>query len=111
MKICHACQQTYSDDVEFCPCDGARLAAQATETEVQLAAGLSRRYRIIRRLGAGGMGAVFLAGQTATRVVGTADRNAGGPWWLPNPGRVDVIRHAGPPCDANGHRRRQQTYG
>jgi serine/threonine-protein kinase len=63
MKICHTCQQTYSDDVEFCPRDGARLAAQATETEAQLAAGLSRRFRIVRRLGAGGMGTVFLAEQ------------------------------------------------
>jgi tetratricopeptide (TPR) repeat protein len=63
MKICHTCQQTYSDDIEFCPHDGARLAAQATETEAQLAAGLSRRFRIIRRLGQGGMGTVFLAEQ------------------------------------------------
>ena len=63
MKICHTCQQTYSDDVEFCPRDGARLAAQATETEAQLAAGLSRRFRLVRRLGQGGMGTVFLAEQ------------------------------------------------
>jgi len=63
MKICHTCQQTYSDDVEFCPHDGARLAAQATETEAQLAAGLSRRFRIIRQLGKGGMGTGFLAEQ------------------------------------------------
>jgi serine/threonine-protein kinase len=63
MKICHTCQQTYSDDVEFCPRDGARLAAQATETEAQLAAGLSRRFRLVRRLGQGGMGTVFLAQQ------------------------------------------------
>jgi serine/threonine-protein kinase len=65
MKICHTCQQTYSDEVEFCPRDGARLAAQATETEAQLAAGLSRRFRLVRRLGAGGMGTVFLAEQIA----------------------------------------------
>jgi len=65
MKICSTCQQTYSDDVECCPRDGARLAAQATETEAQLAAGLSRRFRIIRRLGEGGMGTVFLAEQIA----------------------------------------------
>jgi serine/threonine-protein kinase len=56
MKACPACQHTYSDDVEFCPRDGARLAAPATETEAQLAAGLSRRFRLVRRLGAGGMG-------------------------------------------------------
>ncbi len=63
MKICPTCQQTYSDDAEFCPRDGAHLAAHATETEAQLAAGLSRRFRIVRRLGAGGMGTVFLAEQ------------------------------------------------
>jgi serine/threonine-protein kinase len=65
MKICHTCQQTYSDDVEFCPRDGAHLTAQATETEAQLAAGLSRRFRLVRRLGAGAMGTVFLAEQIA----------------------------------------------
>jgi formylglycine-generating enzyme required for sulfatase activity len=27
MKICSTCQQTYSDDVEFCPRDGAHLTA------------------------------------------------------------------------------------
>ena len=65
MKICHTCQQTYSDTIHFCPRDGDRLTAQATETEAQLAAGLSRRFRIVRQLGAGGMGAVFLAEQIA----------------------------------------------
>ena len=65
MKTCPTCQQTHSDDVEFCPHDGAWLAAPATETEPQLAGQLSRRFRIVRRLGAGGMGAVFLAEQIA----------------------------------------------
>jgi serine/threonine-protein kinase len=65
MKICPTCQQTYSDDVEFCPRDGAHLTAQATETEAQLAGQLPRRFRIVRRLGAGAMGTVFLAEQIA----------------------------------------------
>jgi serine/threonine-protein kinase len=59
MKICPTCQQTYSDDVEFCARDGAHLTAQATETEAQLAGQLSRRFRIVRRLGAGAMGTVL----------------------------------------------------
>jgi len=29
MKTCHTCQQTYSDDVEFCPRDGALHSAVA----------------------------------------------------------------------------------
>ena len=57
MRACPQCQRTYPDDTDFCPRDGAHLTAQATQTEAQLAAGLSRR------LGAGGMGAVFLAEQ------------------------------------------------
>ena len=63
MKTCPTCQKTYPDDFSLCPRDGAHLTAQATETEAQLAAGLSRRFRIVRRLGKGGMGTVFLAEQ------------------------------------------------
>jgi formylglycine-generating enzyme required for sulfatase activity/DNA-directed RNA polymerase subunit RPC12/RpoP len=31
MKTCPSCHQTYSDDVEFCPSDGTRLAAEVRD--------------------------------------------------------------------------------
>src|ERR1039458_5591227 len=65
MKICPTCRRTYAAAFSHCPGDGALLTVQATETDAQLAANLSRRYRIVRRLGAGGMGTVFLAEQLA----------------------------------------------
>ena len=63
MKICPQCQRTYADDMEFCPQDGTHLTAPSIAMEGQLAAGLARRFRIVRRLGAGGMGTVYLAEQ------------------------------------------------
>jgi serine/threonine-protein kinase len=51
--------------LEFCPRDGARLTAAVIETEAQVARGLARRFRIVRRLGAGGTGTVYLAEQIA----------------------------------------------
>src|SRR5579862_3270272 len=63
MKNCPQCQRTFADDMEFCSQDGTRLTAVVPGAETQLAAGLSRRFKIVRRLGAGGMGTVFLAEQ------------------------------------------------
>lgn len=63
MKICPTCQRNYPDDFSVCPRDATPLTAQATEADAQLAAGLSSRFRIIRQLGQGGMGTVFLAEQ------------------------------------------------
>jgi serine/threonine-protein kinase len=49
----------------FCPRDGTPLPAPPTAKEDELASGLARRYRGVRRLGGGGLGTVFLAEQIA----------------------------------------------
>ncbi len=63
MKTCPVCLDTFADETAFCLNDGTRLTAVAAQADGQLVAGLARHFRIIRRLGKGGMGTVFLAQQ------------------------------------------------
>jgi len=63
MRTCPNCQRTFPDETEFCPRDGTALPQAMEATAATLEAGLSRRFRVVRRLGAGGMGSVFLAEQ------------------------------------------------
>ena len=63
MRACPKCKRTYPDDTEFCPRDGTALPRAGEATAAEVEAGLGRRFHIVRRLGAGGMGSVFLAEQ------------------------------------------------
>jgi serine/threonine-protein kinase len=58
VKICPRCSELLPDDAAFCPADGAPLAKA---TDPLLGRTIAARYRIMRRLGAGGMANVYLA--------------------------------------------------
>jgi serine/threonine-protein kinase len=58
MKICPRCSELYPDDAARCPKDGSNLRAVLDPLIGKTVGG---RYRLISRLGSGGMSSVYLA--------------------------------------------------
>jgi serine/threonine-protein kinase len=58
MKLCPRCSDTYADDAGFCPIDGTALVRSM---DPFLGRTLAARYRLVRRIGTGGMAVVYLA--------------------------------------------------
>jgi hypothetical protein len=60
-NVCPTCRTEYGPEQDVCPKDGARLGAAGPAPDPLVGQILADRYRVLRSIGEGGMGRVYLA--------------------------------------------------
>ena len=60
-NACPTCQAEYGPELEVCPRDGATLEASGAPADPLIGHILADRYKVLRTIGEGGMGRVYLA--------------------------------------------------